>query len=170
LGLGFFFFIPILSILLPLNTSISFRLSENAKFRYGISILFGLLYIPFFLASLMMITGNHFLFPLEKALLESINTDKFVVMFFHSLNTSHIYAYIFKFTFWLHTGMTLYIFYKMTVGGMVDFVLRLILDVIIKVLRKIKENIKTEKKKSEPKKEEKKEEKKADHAGGEAHG
>ncbi|MBW7955038.1 hypothetical protein H3C61_04470 [Candidatus Gracilibacteria bacterium] len=150
--LGFYsiFFIPLFAILIPLNEDIEFRVSKNKVLNYLTIISFGLFYFSFLISIFLSIINNKFLFQIDNGIIGEIKESYVLKSIYNYFSPSFIFSFLLKYDYLVNLIIILFIFYKMTIGGVVDY----IFNKLFKRLSKIFE----EQKKEEPKKEEKKDE------------
>lgn len=144
------FFIPLFAILIPLNEDIEFRVSKNKVLNYLTIISFWLFYFSFLISIFLSIINNKFLFQIDNWIIWEIKESYVLKSIYNYFSPSFIFSFLLKYDYLVNLIIILFIFYKMTIGWVVDY----IFNKLFKRLSKIFE----EQKKEEPKKEEKKDE------------
>lgn len=115
-------FIPILAILLPLNSIISFKVSKNISLNYLLSFLFWLLFVPFFLSIFFSILNNKFLFNIDINLIQILRQNFLINYVLNFFNQSILFIFLQKYDYIVNLVIILFIFYKMTLSWIVNFI------------------------------------------------
>lgn len=116
------FSIPLLAFLMTFNSWIFFRIWDKKGSNYFMSFIFGLLYFTFVLSILVSIINNRFLFSINDVLLDEIKWS-FLVSIIDFFDNSNLFSYIKKYDYLINFIIIFYIFYKMTIWWIVDFLL-----------------------------------------------
>lgn len=128
------FFIPFFALALPLNQSVEFRIGKRLFVKIFASFFFGVVYVSFLLSIFLSIVQNRFFFSIDEVLIAKIQSW----FLFETINTylspSVIYQWLLQYDYIISFVMILYIFYKMTIWGIVDALLLFLLNLLKKVL------------------------------------
>lgn len=123
-------FIPLFAFMIPLNGNIAFRISDKKRFNYFLSFVFWLLYLSFLICILLSVVNNKFLFRIDNELIIHLREKDFVKDFIAFYSPSSIYQFLSNNDTSINTITTLFIFYKMTIGWVVDYLLFRIFSVL----------------------------------------
>lgn len=127
--------IPLFSILIPFNSSIGFRIRENDRFNYVVSFLFWFFYFSFFLTVFLSIINNRFLFAIDENIVLKLRSFSFIDSILAYFSTSIIFDFLKKFDYVINLFVIIFIFYKMTIGWIIDY----LIDILFILLKKIVE-------------------------------
>lgn len=124
-AIGFYsiLFIPFLAILLPFNKNIAFRVSNNKHLNYVVIILFWLFFFSFIFSIFLSIINNKFLFLMDNTLVQQVRESYFIKGIYSFFESSHIFSFLTHYDYVINLTIILFIFYKMTIGGIVDFLM-----------------------------------------------
>jgi hypothetical protein len=116
-------FIPILAILIPLNHNITFRVSKNKMLNYFFIFLFWIFFFPFLLTIFLSIINNRFLFSIDNSIITQIRESYIIKSLYEYFQPSFIFNLLTKYDYVINLIIILFIFYKMTIGWVVDFIM-----------------------------------------------
>lgn len=131
------FLIPILAILIPLNSSIFFRLSSKKWINYISSFLLWLIYLPFAVTIFLSIIHNRFLFSINQQLLDTLNNNFLVLKFIEFFTPWKAFSFLSNYDYVFNWVIILYIFYKMTIWWIVDYIVLKLIKWLKKLLNKV---------------------------------
>lgn len=140
------FFIPLFAILIPLNENIEFRVSKNKALNYLTIILFWLFYFSFLISIFLSIINNKFLFQIDNWIISEIKESYLLKNIYNYFSSSFIFSFLLKYDYLINLIVILFIFYKMTIWWVVDYIFNKLFKLLSKVFEK--------QEKEEPKKEE----------------
>lgn len=115
------FLIPILGILIPFNKNITFRVSSNKILNYLTIFAFWLFLFSFILSIFLSILNNRFLFLLDNSLINELQNSALITSLYAYFQESKIFLFLFRYDSMINLCIIVFIFYKMTIGGIVDF-------------------------------------------------
>ncbi len=116
------FLIILFAFLIPLNESITFRVSHN-YFVQKISVFFLWIFLfTFFLTIFLSIFNNKFLFSIDPIIIEQIKNNLLLSKIIQFFQTSIFFPFLNKYDFIINLIIILYIFYKMTIWWIVDYI------------------------------------------------
>lgn len=127
-------FIPFLAFALPFNESITFRIGKRKSVKYIASFFFWFFYISFFFSIFLSIIHNRFFFSIEPMLIAKIETSFVVQSIVNFFQPSVLFQFLSGKDYIVSFVMTLYIFYKMTIWGIVDAILLFLVNILKKIL------------------------------------
>lgn len=127
-------FIPFFAFTIPFNESITFRIGKKKWVKYMASFFFGFLFISFFLSIFLSIIHNRFFFSIDPYLIERISTSFIVNGIVSFFQPSIFFQFLMEKDYIISFVMTLYIFYKMTIWWIVDWMLLKIVVIIKNIL------------------------------------
>ena len=116
------FFIPLLWILLPLNKNIWFRVSKNKWLNYFVIFLFWIFFFTFIVSIFLSIINNKFLFTMDNDIITEVNESSFIKFWYEYFSPSHIFNFLLQYDYVINLCVIFFIFYKMTIWGIVDFI------------------------------------------------
>jgi len=116
-------FIPILAILIPLNHNITFRVSKNKMLNYFVIFLFWIFFFSFLLTIFLSIINNRFLFSIDNSIITQIRESYIIKSLYEYFQPSFIFNFLTKYDYIINLIIILFIFYKITIGWVVDFVM-----------------------------------------------
>lgn len=128
--------IPILSILLPLNKNIWFRVSKNKPLNYLVLFVFWICFFIFFFSVFLSIVNNKFLFTMDNSIITQVRESYIVNLIYEYFSPSYIFNFLIQYDYIINLVIILFIFYKMTIGGMIDFLLAKIFKMLGKMFEK----------------------------------
>lgn len=131
-------FIPFFTIILPFNNLISFRINSSKILNYLLWFLFWCLFLVFYLSIFLSIVNNRFLFTIDENLINVIANSELLKNFLEYFSPSKIFSFVNNYDSIINLVVIIFIFYKMTIGGIIDYILGKILDLIIKTRNKNK--------------------------------
>lgn len=122
-----YFLIPFFAFLLPLNWILTFR-NDNIKIlHYFLVIVFWLFLFSFNITILTSILSNKFFFNIDVNVIENLKNNLLISIFLDFYKDSHIFIFLQKYDSFINFFVIFFIFYKMTIWWIVDFiVLRII--------------------------------------------
>lgn len=131
--------IPFFTLILPFNSLINFRINKNKFINYLISFLFWFLFLIFYLSIFASISWNKFLFTLNESLLKDFNNLNMTKSIYSLLEVSFIFSFIKNNDTLINLIIILFLFYKMTIGWIVDFLLNILIRIIKSIIKNIDE-------------------------------
>lgn len=131
--LGFYsiLFIPLLAILIPLNHNISFRVSKKKWLNYFVIFLFWIFFFSFLLTIFLSIINNKFLFMMDNTIVTQVRESYLIKLMYEYFAPSVIFWFLTKYDYIINLVVILFIFYKMTIGWVVDYLMSKLLKVLI---------------------------------------
>lgn len=133
-------FIPFFTIILPFNNLISFRINSSVLLNYILGFLFGIFFLLFYLSIFLSIVNNRFLFTLDDNLLQVISNAELINSFLNYFSVSKIFIFVNNNDSFINLSIMIFIFYKMTIGWIIDYIFGKIFDLISKSRNKNKKN------------------------------
>ncbi|MDD5769774.1 MAG: hypothetical protein PHE25_02300 [Candidatus Gracilibacteria bacterium] len=132
-GIGFYsiIFIPLLSLLIPLNNNISFRVSKKKFLSFFVTFFFGIFFLSFLLTIFLSIINNRFLFNMDNNIIVQVRESYIIKSMFNYFSTSIIFNFLSKYDYIINLIIILFIFYKMTIGEIVDYIMAKLLKLLI---------------------------------------
>lgn len=132
-GIGFYsiFFIPLLTILIPLNHNISFRVSKKKELNYFVTFLFWIFFFSFLLTIFLSIINNRFLFSMDNSIVTQVRESYIIKWLFEYFSPSKIFSFLIKYDYIINLSVILFIFYKMTIGWVVDYIMSKLLKFLV---------------------------------------
>lgn len=130
------FFIPLLGILLPLNKNIWFRISKNKWLNYLVIFLFGIFFFTFIVSIFLSIINNKFLFTMDNEIITEVSESSFIKFLYWYFSPSHIFNFLLKYDYVINLCVIIFIFYKMTIGWIVDFLFAKLFQALGKMFEK----------------------------------
>ena len=124
-------FIPLLAILLPLNKNISFRVSKKIYLNYFVIFLFWIFFFSFLLTIFLSIINNKFLFSMDNIIIIEVRNSYLIKSMYEYFWPSKIFNFLTKYDYIINLIIILFIFYKMTIWWIVDFLMAKLLKVLI---------------------------------------
>lgn len=143
-------FIPILTILIPLNHNISFRVSKNKVLNYLVIFLFWLFFFSFLFTIFLSIINNRFLFGMDNNIITQIRESYIIKSLYFYFSPSIIFNFLINYDYIINLIIIAFIFYKMTIGWVVDFILSKLLKLLIVFFQKKLTEKKEEKQEHQP--------------------
>lgn len=140
-SLSSLFFILLFAIALPLNDSITFRIWRKKIIKVLASFIFWFFYVIFFISVFLSIIQNRFFFSIDEILIWKTQASFLFEMFHNFFSPSILYQKLLNYDYVISFVMTLYIFYKMTIGALVDMILLFIINFIKNILDNSSKNI-----------------------------
>jgi len=116
-------FIPILTILIPLNRNISFRVSKKKSLNYLVIFLFWIFFFSFLFTIFLSIINNRFLFSMDNNIITQIKESSIIKFLYDYFSPSIIFNFLIKNDYIINLIVIVFIFYKMTIGWIIDFIL-----------------------------------------------
>lgn len=117
------FLIPIFATIIPLNSSIRFKISDKKWINYFISFVLGFFYIPFLFSIFLSIINNRFLFSIDTILLENINNNFLTKIFLDFFSNSKVFTFLRNYDYIISLVIILYMFYEMTIWWIIKFLI-----------------------------------------------
>lgn len=130
------FFIPLLWILLPLNKNIWFRISKNRILNHFVTFLFGIFFFSFIVSIFLSIINNKFLFTMDNAIITEVRESSFIKFVYEYFSPSHVFEFLLQYDYVVNLCVIIFIFYKMTIGGIVDFLFSKLFHALGKMFEK----------------------------------
>ncbi len=130
------FFIPILGILLPLNKNIWFRVSKNKWLNYLVIFLFWIFFFTFIVSIFLSIINNKFLFTMDNEIITEVSESSFIKFLYGYFSPSHIFNFLLKYDYVINLCVIIFIFYKMTIWWIVDFLFAKLFQALAKMFEK----------------------------------
>lgn len=124
-------FIPILAILIPLNHSITFVVSKKKALNYFVTFLFWIFFFSFLLTIFLSIINNRFLFSMDNSIITQVRESYIIKSLYEYFQPSVIFNFLTKYDYAINLIIILFIFYKMTIGWIVDFIMTKLLGFLI---------------------------------------
>lgn len=124
-------FIPLLTILIPLNHNISFRVSKKKSLNYVVTFLFWIFFFSFLLTIFLSIINNRFLFTMDNSITTQVRESYIIKSMYGYFAPSAIFSFLIKYDYIINLSVILFIFYKMTIGWVVDFIMSKLLKILI---------------------------------------
>lgn len=138
-------FIPTLAIVIPLNKNIWFRVSKNKFLNYLVLFIFWMCFFLFFFSIFLSIINNKFLFTMDNSIITQVRESYIVNLIYEYFSPSYIFNFLLQYDYIINLVIILFIFYKMTVGGVIDFFLAKLFQWLGKIFeKKSKEDLKPE--------------------------
>lgn len=131
IGFWSILFIPILTILIPLNRNISFRVSKKKVLNYIVLFLFWIFIFSFLLTIFLSIINNRFLFSMDNDIIMQVRESSVIKFLYDYFSTSIIFNFLASYDYIINLIIIIFIFYKMTIWGVVDFILSKLLKVLV---------------------------------------
>ncbi len=132
------FFIPLFAILIPLNENIEFRVSKNKVLNYLTIILFWLFYFSFLISIFLSIINNRFLFQIDNWIISKIWDSYLLKNIYDYFSPSFLFWFLLKYDYLINLIIILFIFYKMTIGGVVDYIFNKLFKILSKMFEEVK--------------------------------
>lgn len=126
-------FIPILAILIPLNKNISFRVSKKKALNYLVTFLFWIFFFSFLFTIFLSIINNRFLFSMDNSIITQVRESFVIKSVYEYFSISHIFNFLTVYDYLINLVIILFIFYKMTIGWVVDYLMSKILRILVNV-------------------------------------
>lgn len=124
-------FIPILAILLPLNKNISFRVSKKKALNYIVTFLFWIFFFSFLFTIFLSIINNRFLFSMDNSIITQVRESFIIKSIYDYFSISNIFGFWVKYDYLINLIIILFIFYKMTIGWVVDYIISKLLKFLV---------------------------------------
>lgn len=139
------FFIPIFTLLMPFNSSITFRISLKDKINYFVCFLFGFIYFSFFLTVFLSIINNRFLFEIDPKIITSLNDSSLIQAILWFFNKSLYFWFLKNYDYVINLIIIIYIFYKMTIWWIIDYLFDIFIILLKKFVEKYDKKVVTKK-------------------------
>lgn len=132
-GIGFYsiLFIPLLAILIPLNQNISFRVSKNKKLNYFVTFFFWFFFFSFLFTIFLSIINNRFLFSMDNMIITQVRESYVIKSLFEYFSVSILFGFLIKYDYIINLIVILFIFYKMTIGWIIDLIMSKLLTFLV---------------------------------------
>lgn len=130
------FLIPLLAIIIPFNENVWFRVSQKKGLNILVTFLFGIFFFSFLLTIFISISQNRFLFTLNEIILEDINQSIFMTSLFTFFDESKIFAFLIQYNNIINLIIIIFIFYKMTIWGIIDYIFAKIFQALGRIFEK----------------------------------
>lgn len=124
-------FIPILAILIPLNKNISFRVSKKKALNYLVTFLFWVFFFSFLFTIFLSIINNRFLFSMDNSIITQVRESFVIKSIYDYFSVSNIFGFWVKYDYLINLIIILFIFYKMTIGWVVDYIMSKLLKFLV---------------------------------------
>ncbi len=124
-------FIPFLAILIPINKNIAFRVSKNKVLNYIVIFLFWIFFFSFLLTIFLSIINNRFLFSMDNSIITQVRESSVIKWTYEYFSVSSIFNFLIKYDYVINLIVILFIFYKMTIGWIVDYLMSKLLKLLI---------------------------------------
>lgn len=125
------FFIPVLAILIPLNRNIAFRVSKKKALNYIVTFLFWIFFFSFLVTIFLSIINNRFLFSMDNSITTQVRESYIIKSLFEYFSPSIIFSFLIKYDYIINLSIILFIFYKMTIGWVVDYIIAKLLKFLV---------------------------------------
>jgi len=132
--------IPFFTLALPFNSLINFRINKNQLINYFISFSFWFLFLIFYLSIFVSISWNKFLFTLNEPLLKDFNNLNMTKSIYSLMEPSLVFSFIKNNDTLINLVIILFLFYKMTIWWIVDFLINILIRITKNIIEGIKEN------------------------------
>lgn len=134
------FFIPLLTLMIPLNKWMSFSISKHKILNIILIFLFWFGLFSFLLSIYLSIIANNFLFPIDSFTLDRITSSFIDEKIFWLFRDSYVFDFIHTYNHIINLVIISFIFYKLTIWGIVEFLWEKIFWILWALFKKKKEN------------------------------